>query len=232
MLKNTFPFLDKDLNFNSQKHEYTYKSDKYISVTGWLNSFEPPFNPYEISKQVSKNPNSEYYKMDPSVIRKLWQGTAARGTKCHHDIEQWITGERKMCKYTEFLKELGIKASCSWSEVPLVSRQLKLAGTADIISYDKKNDKYIIWDIKTTKKITPDVIKKFSKQIFIYCIILRQMTENKIKIIPGGIISIKPSKFLSEGLLSEFDEPEFIDIDMSIANDLRYMIKRRLNEIK
>jgi hypothetical protein len=229
MHKSKFPFLNNKLFFNEKKHEYLYKQQKLDSVTTWLSSFEEPFNPYKISEEVSRNPNSEYYGLEPDKIRKLWQSTALRGSQKHSTIEDWLTEKQDNCLESDFLINLGINPKNSWSEVPLISTKLMLAGTADIITFE--NEIFYIWDIKTAKKIDDNKIKKFSLQILTYCILLRHMTDGKIKIAPGGIISIKPADNLSDGLTNNFESPQFININKNISQQLKLMLKSRKREV-
>lgn len=231
MIKSTFPYLNKTLTFNAKKHEYIYEGVKLESVTGFLKQFEEPFNPYTISERVSRNPNSEYYNMDPAEIRKLWTKTASRGTKKHNKIEDWLNFKTKTCDEAEFLTKLGITPESSWSEIPLVSSPLLLAGTADIITQDTDKT-LIVWDIKTAKKVDDDKIKKFSLQVMIYCLMLKHMTDGKIKIKPGGIISIKPLSNISEGINHNFNPPSFIPIDESTFGKFKNIMRDRIDLIK
>ena len=104
MKKETFPYLQYALQFNKKKHEYIYNDMKVPSVTGWLSTFSPPFDPYKISKEVSKNPRSEYFGMNPSDIRKKWQKTSTRGTKKHNSVEKWIKGDSENVEFQDFFE--------------------------------------------------------------------------------------------------------------------------------
>lgn len=228
MVKSSFPFLNNRLLFNDSRHEYLYNKQKLDSVTKWLSSFDEPFNPYEISEKVSKNKNSEYFGMNPADIRKLWTSTASRGSKKHNKIEKWLNGETASCDEAEFLTQLGITPQTAWPEIPLVSEKLLLAGTADIISFD--GTKYIIWDIKTSKKIDNSKVDKFTKQILTYCIMLKHMAG--VDVVPGGVISIQPDSNLSTGITHTFNKPILIDINEESVDDLKYMIAKRKRDVK
>jgi len=230
MKKTDFPYLNKSLQFDKKKHEYTLNGIKLISVTSWLKQFEEPFDPYEISEKISKNPNSEYYGMDPAIIRSLWIKTANRGSKKHKTIEKWLTGETSSCDEAEFLIQYNITPQNAYSEIPLISKKLMLAGTADIITVE--NGQYFIWDIKTAKKVNEDKRRKFSLQILTYCVLLYQMADRAIKVSPGGIILIEPKSNLSKDVSNAFKNAEFIEIDKNVKDELKYMIKIRKKELK
>lgn len=230
MKKETFPFKTDLLLFDKEAHEYTLNGKKMLSVTTWLSSFEPPFNPYDVSKKVSKLPNSEYYGMDPKVIRELWNKTGPRGSKKHDSIEKWLTGENESCKEQKFIEKLGINPDNTWSEIKLYSEKLLLAGTADIITRIDDNV-FKIFDIKTSSKIGKEKLNKFSKQIFTYGLLLKHISDRPIRIIPGGIISIPPTDSISEGVTDEFNDPKYINHNKEVWPDFLDMVKHRKNQI-
>ena len=230
MHKSTFPFINSKLKFIEKSHKYFLDDIEFMSVTTWLSSFDEPFNPYKISEQVSKNPNSEYFGMDPEVIRKLWAKTGPRGTKKHNSIEDWLTGKTDYCDEKNFLINLGITPENSWSEVTLCSEKLLLSGTADIITRIDK-DVFKIWDIKTSTKIGRDKLEKFSKQILTYGLLLKHMSDRPIKIIPGDIISIMPTSGISEGVNDGFLDAKIVSIDLSVKSSFRNMVKHRQKNI-
>jgi hypothetical protein len=219
------------LTFASKEHIYKYNEQEIISVTRWLATFFEPFDPYKISKEVSVNPNSQYYGMDPAVIRGLWSKTSGRGTGKHHTIEKWLNGTQPKCVEMDFLTELGITPETSWAEITLLSVPLMIAGTADIITQNDVDD-YTIFDIKTAKSMNEDKLKKYSIQILLYCLLLTHMCEGKCRITPGGIVLISPVSKISEGVTNEFKPAELLKIDESAAETLKYYVKKRRLELK
>jgi len=230
MLKSTFPFISKDLTFDESYHVYKHKGVKFLNVTTWLSKMDTPFDAYEVSEKVSKMPDSEYYGMNPAEIRQLWKDTAMRGNKKHKSIERWLKEESANCDEMIFLHDLGINPKTSWSEIPLMSESLQLAGTADIITI--KDNEYFFWDIKTCKKVDDAKLKKFSMQIMTYCVLLWEMTKGSISINPGGIILIEPKDDLSKGITSDFNPPVLLNIDHSVNDILINAIKKRRKYIK
>lgn len=225
MLLDTFPFLNKQLEFKSARHQYFLDGEPFDSVTRWISQYEPPFNPYLVSKQVSENPNSKYFGMDPAEIRKLWTKTGSRGTNKHSSIEKWITGKKDTCDEKDFLQKLNINEKTAWSEVPLVSVKYHLAGTADIITQIK--DELIVWDIKTSLNMDQKKVDSYSLQILIYCSLLFEMSDKTKKITPGGIILIKPSSHISEGVEAKFEKPELVNINFDMTEVLKKRFKER-----
>lgn len=232
MIKKDFPFLQKILDFDVLNHEYILNGEKVISVTRWLESFNTkPFDSHKISEEVSKNRFSEYYGMNPEKIRLLWSQTAQRGSEKHNSIEEWLLGKSKYCEEKEFLTSLNITPKNSWSEIPLGSEKLKIAGTADIIQKVSDNW-YRIWDIKTFTKISDNKIDKASLQILLYCILLYQISNKTIKVTPGGIILIQPKNKISNGAENIFNKPELLKINLSMQKKLNTMIKQRYEYLK
>ena len=112
MTRETFPFHLKNLDFHEPSHRYTYYDGtlpiKVMSVTQWLSTFQPKFDPYKISETVSRNKNSEYYGMDPAEIRKKWSDTAIRGSSKHNAVENYLLGITKTCPEQKLLNSLNI----------------------------------------------------------------------------------------------------------------------------
>ena len=231
MQKQTFPFLNNKLFFSKKDHIYRYENKKIMSVTHWVSSMFEPFNPYKVSKEVSENPNSQYYGMDPAEIRILWSKTAGRGIKKHDSIEKWLNEIIDTCDESDFLINLGITPKTSWSEIPLFSKKLMLSGTSDIITQNSEND-FTIWDIKTSEKIGDEKLQYYSIQMLVYCLLLLHMTNKKCKISPGGIILISPQNKISEGVENKFKQPQLIEIDKSVTYKLKKHLKERKIELK
>lgn len=229
MIKDTFPYSSSNLKFNKKGHIYTYNDTRMLSVTSWLAQYKEPFNSIRISEEVSKNPRSQYYGIEPKEIRKLWQKTSVRGTKKHSEIEKWLIGESEKCPIT-LLNKLNILPNNSWSEIAVFSSRFCLAGTIDIISVF--DNEYRIWDIKTVTRLDKDKIEEYSLQILTYCILLKEMIGNTdVKILPGGIIHIPPADWIGANEWTEFKEPKLIDVSVDVNLKLKNMLKQRLKDV-
>lgn len=222
MTKYDFPY-----SFN------VHPSIKYLGVTSFLDSFEEPFNAVKIATMVSANPNSEYYGIDVNTIVNHWKDTGIRGNKKHKEIEDWINFKTEMTEDCKSLNEtLNITPKNTFSEIKLYSNKLQLVGICDLIPII--DDTIIVHDIKTFSKITDDKIDKASKQILLYCKMLRENIKDKnIKIRPGKIIVIRPkSKISDSGNNFDFYSPEYYDINPNVIKKVKQMINVRLDEIK
>lgn len=233
MKKETFPYINNNLTFDEELHEYYLNGKDVIGVTTWLSSFDKEFNSYEIAKKVSKIPTSEYYGLDPKDIVILWESTGTRGKTKHDSIEKWLTGETESCLESKFFENLGINPENTWSEIKLCSEKLLIAGTADIITKIDENV-YKIFDIKTSAKLGKEKLEKFNKQILTYGLLLKHMTTDNIKIIPGGIISIAPVNLISEGVNDNdvFKKPVYIEPNLSVLPKFKEMVNHRKKQIQ
>lgn len=229
MTKHSFPYLNHSLYFDAKHHKYTIDDIVYTSVTQFLGELKTPFDPYSISKKVSKNSNSEYFGIDPKSIRKLWTETARRGTLKHHSIEKWLVGGKR-CVEADYLTNLGITPETSWAEIPVFNHSLRIAGMVDIIT--KEDDALIVYDIKTSKKIDDTKLEGFTYQCQLYSYLLHYMTGGNIPIIPGGIISIKPEGNISDGVNHNFMDAELIPISNIMSPELKLLIKNRKLAVK
>ena len=207
---------------------------EYLGVTSWLGSFEAPFIPEEVARKVSKNPNSEYFDIPISDIIKMWNDTATRGNRKHKEIEDWLKGVGEKNEHCSIIENsLGISPDNSFAEIKLYCDEFRLTGKPDIIQEIKEKDYtiYNIHDIKTFKKNNKDKLIQASKQILIYCKMLRELIRNDDIIIrPGKIIVISPKNNISENVWFEFSEPEIFDIEKGIMEDLIKMFNDRLQQ--
>ena len=91
---------DKHLVFEPKWHKYTVSNDQtpYMSVTKWINSHFPGFNPDAVIKKMMAGPNwnedNKYWGMSPNEIKKLWNDngkkSSSAGTALHECIEHFM----------------------------------------------------------------------------------------------------------------------------------------------
>ena len=81
--------------FQEDLHQYTSitPEDKqpWLPVTRFVESFGNPFDPIEMSKKCSMNPNSKWFAMDPEEIQRIWSGENRRSTvsgTSHHKMKE------------------------------------------------------------------------------------------------------------------------------------------------
>ena len=72
------------LTFRENGHEYKSlpggKDIKWTSVTSLISKYKPPFDSKKQSKKSSKNENSKWFGMEPSLIEEIWEKERNRST--------------------------------------------------------------------------------------------------------------------------------------------------------
>jgi hypothetical protein len=149
-----------DIYLKEDSHEYILKSGedvKFTSCTTFIDYFFEPFDSIGIANNLVLN-HPKYMGIDPRDIVANWENAAELGTFVHAEIENFIkTGKIPLLPKS--------KAGVKWmenninentevfSEVIVYSKELKLAGTVDLILHNKSNGSYELFDWKTNKKI-------------------------------------------------------------------------------
>jgi hypothetical protein len=158
--------LDKHISFEEGPHIYTIDGDsKYLSVTSWNHSHFEKFNPDKIIDKMmnSKNwPNSPYNGMTKEQIKQKWkkEGLEASeaGTKMHYDIECFynnININNNSVEYNYFKNFNNDHSNLIpyRTEWMIYDKELKFAGSIDMVFIDKKNNNLMIFDWKRCKQI-------------------------------------------------------------------------------
>jgi len=105
---------------------------------------------------------NKYYGKTPYEIKALWEDnrdTAAQaGTKIHYDIECYynqMTVDNDSVEYTYFKNfvENTTHLEAYRTEWTVYDTELKLAGSIDMVFYNKNDQKYYIYDWKRCKEI-------------------------------------------------------------------------------
>ena len=97
--------------------------------------------------------------MRPEQLIQEWQTASNHGSKVHKEIELSIKeniepSEPKATSALKWLDKYCMKSDIDvFTEVIVYSTELQIAGTVDILAYDKTADVYEIIDWKTSKKI-------------------------------------------------------------------------------
>lgn len=97
---------ERDIYINFYEHEHKYeitndKDNKYTSVTTWIHTMFPGFNPNFIIPNMMKgknwNPSNKYWGMTAEEIKALWSknslSVAGEGTKLHYCIEYFMNND-------------------------------------------------------------------------------------------------------------------------------------------
>jgi hypothetical protein len=148
-------FLKEDI------HEYQLIDDpemEFTSCTTFAKYFFQPFDKIGIANSLT-NTHPNYIAMTPQMLVKQWDKLAEEGTLIHNEIEQFIKNKvdvptREKSKVAiKWIKKNFTDRYDVFSEVIIYSKELALAGSIDILLYDKEEKSYKILDWKTNKKI-------------------------------------------------------------------------------
>ena len=156
-----------EIRLEELSHKYILLNNEdieFTSVTTCISEYFEKFDKERVAyKLVTTIP--KYKGRTVQDLIEEWDATAAYGTAVHKEIEDYI----KAKKVPEINKA---KAGINWlnkylkksdfevfSEVIVYCKELKIAGTIDLIIYDKSNKKYSILDWKTSKEIKTDSYK-------------------------------------------------------------------------
>ena len=154
-ISNNNIFLEKE------NHIYQLNDDpnfEFISVTTYDGDFFEKFDaPAVASKLTASHP--KYKHMKAEELLALWKKKSEYGTFVHEELEDYIndktspTDDRSI-RAVKWLNGYKMQSNYKlFSEKIIYSKELNLAGTIDLLMYDKKSDSYIIIDWKTSSKI-------------------------------------------------------------------------------
>ncbi len=159
-----------ELIFKADTHKYTSDdSDKpWLSTTGVIGLFKPPFDKQAIAEKASKNKRSKWYKIPVEDIIKAWEGETKRalslGTWYHDQREAEVvacnTLRRNGIDLPIFrpLVDGDLKKAPDQSLVPgiypehmVYLKSARICGQADRV--EVVGDEVNIYDYKTNKEI-------------------------------------------------------------------------------
>ena len=152
---------DNNIFLKEDVHEYQLVDDpemEFTSCTTFAKYFFQPFDKIGIANNLtSTHPN--YMAMTPQKLVAQWDNIAEEGTLIHNEIEEFVKNDvdaptREKSKVAiEWIKKNFTDKYDVFSEVMVYSKELALAGSIDILLYDKEEKSYKILDWKTNKKI-------------------------------------------------------------------------------
>ena len=151
----------KDISLIKDVHKYEHIDDpdiNFTSVTTFVENFFHGFDSIKIANKLIKN-YSKYSKYTVESLLEEWEQKAKYGTYIHEEIEKWIIDETepkeiKSINGINWLKNYKMKSNFKiYPEVIIYSKELKIAGTIDVLALDKKTNEYDLIDWKTSKKI-------------------------------------------------------------------------------
>jgi len=159
------------INFDSTLHKY-YTDDGAVitSATSFIGSFFPTFDTKKISEAYAKKRN-----LDPIQVRKMWKEKAVKASHLGTQIHEYAQSLFEKVQYkfddiniaNERLVGLKIAAEKAYeiladkyefieAEKIVFSIKINVAGTIDLLMYDKKDNSILILDWKTNEAIKRD----------------------------------------------------------------------------
>ena len=141
-----------------------YEDIKFTSVTTFIGQFFEEFDAKKVATKLVKT-NIKYMHMSVEELMAQWKYSADYGTIVHEELEDYIINgtevkEKKSIQGIDWLKKYMMKSNYDvYSECVVYSKELKLAGTIDLLLYDKNSDSYNILDWKTSKRIDSKAFK-------------------------------------------------------------------------
>jgi len=155
-----------EISLNEETHTYTLLNSElnFISVTEFINTFFHPFDEKKIARKLSGK--GKYKHMSSKDILQDWEQRRNRGTIVHKEIEEFVHNKGALNHETlinfDVKSKQGInflKKKCFnnenivFPEVKIISKTLQLAGTIDLMIYNKKHNKIYLIDWKTNISI-------------------------------------------------------------------------------
>lgn len=153
--------IDNNITLNEADHKYILKNHeniKFKSVTTLISEYFEEFDKVKVATNLKKN-IPKYRYLSIAEIIDNWDNLAKHGTDVHKEVENYINHKtlpniNKSKIAVGWLKKYNLKSNFDlYSETIVYSKDLKLAGTIDLLSYDKSEDVYDIIDWKTSKRI-------------------------------------------------------------------------------
>jgi ATP-dependent exoDNAse (exonuclease V) beta subunit len=203
---------DSHITFDEGPHIYTIDGDSsFTSCTTYIHSHFSHFDADGMIDKILKSnkindPHYKYYGMTREDIKQMWSGNEASllGTALHYDIECFYNGwevNNDSIEYQYFLKfaEEYKHLKAYRTEWMVFHKELKIAGSIDMVFQDETDGEFWIYDWKRSKEIStesyggkmaltpcishlPDVnFYHYSLQLNIYRAILEEKYGKKIK---------------------------------------------------
>ena len=156
-----------EIKLGESTHKYIlegHEDIEFTSVTTCISEFFDKFDKEAVAyKLVTTIP--KYKGRSAEDLIEEWEESANYGTAVHKEIEDYIKLkktpkiDRAIAGVNWLTKYLQKSDYEVFSEVIVYCKELKIAGTVDLVVFDKLNQKYSILDWKTSKEIKTDSYK-------------------------------------------------------------------------
>ncbi len=149
-----------DITLDHENHTYKLSDNSDInfsSVTEFIHQFFRKFDQEKIAKKLTTE-HPKYMHMTVEELIEEWGKGAKRGTIVHNELELFINEgvepEHELAKSgLEWIKNNQNPDNIFYSEAIVFSKELAIAGTVDLLIYNKKTETYHLLDWKTNKRI-------------------------------------------------------------------------------
>ena len=245
----------KEIVLDEVTHKYTLVNEpdfEFTSCTTFISLFFPPFDKIGVANKLTST-NSNYFKMSPQDLVNSWNESTKEGTDVHHQIDEFLKHKTipqndKANIAVRWLINSSFLGEKIFSEIMIYSKEIKIAGTVDLLVYDPSNDSYNIYDWKTSKKIERTAFKNrrgithateaihdcnfyhYSLQLSLYRYILENFYD--VKISKTTLLHINSSDVISyecEYLKSTIEEMLLENISLLKVNYEEGITKEFLN---
>ena len=158
-----------DILFDAELHKYTINDEELTPVSNVVSLFYPKFKSYKVSMEVGKKRG-----VSPAILRAQWDKirieSANDGSEIHSFAEEYDEKQVNINKLKLNNREQNVikwykknKYVVAAKEYLMYSKKYMIGGTADLILFNDKTNKFIIGDWKTNK----DLFKNYNFQ-FMY----------------------------------------------------------------
>ena len=144
----------KEIKFDEASHSYTLKGRNLKPVSYVLKDFQEPFDEKKMSALVAKKKGISVQEVLADWHKKR-DDSCALGTKAHLFAENYVktregnptNGQEKAMQ--TYLDKIPYYVVPLCTELQMYSEKWGIAGTADLMFYDTKNDSIELRDYKT-----------------------------------------------------------------------------------
>ncbi|MEM8593375.1 MAG: PD-(D/E)XK nuclease family protein [Pseudomonadota bacterium] len=211
-------FFDHDVVLDEEKHRYSMASNKdmrFSSCTEFIGSFFEKFDAQSVAENLVLN-NKKYQNRTVESVLSEWDAASEYGSMVHAEIERYLVdqvdvGDVKSEQAVVWLNEkMPVSRYQFFPELLVFSESLGLAGTIDLLAFDKKKKRYFLIDWKTNKRISSYAFKgkkgvrgpasilpdchtmKYGLQLSLYRFILHR--EYEIDVCKQAIVHLKDTE--------------------------------------
>ena len=160
--------FSNNISLDQENHKYELKDSPnfiFSSVTEFIHYFFEKFDQVGIAQKLI-NTHPKYSGKTVDEVIKKWGEGAIRGTIVHNEIEDFIKSNITPKHEMSIIGAAWVKEkqkdpdNIFYSEVIIYSKELGIAGTIDVLVYNKKQDAYHLVDWKTNKRIDKTSFRK------------------------------------------------------------------------